>query len=66
MRTRWARLKDDTWGVCMEGFSGEPGDLVEVERKGGTKRKVVLGEQVHSFQVYGGPLCTLFRVEEKA
>jgi len=49
MPTTFYKLKDETWGVRIKGFSGEPNMMVEVTTKAGETKNVVLNKRVAKF-----------------
>jgi hypothetical protein len=49
MSASFYKLKDDTWGVRIKEFAGEPNMEVEVTTKAGDTKTVILGKRVAKF-----------------
>ena len=49
MTASFYKLKDDTWGVRIKDFAGEPDMEIEVITKAGEPKNVILGKRVAKF-----------------
>ena len=49
MSASFYKLKDDSWGVRIKEFAGEPNMEVEVTTKAGDTKTVILGKRVAKF-----------------
>lgn len=49
MSATFYKLKDDSWGVRVKDFAGEPDMEVEVTTKAGETKTVILGKRVAKF-----------------
>lgn len=49
MSASFYKLKDDSWGVRIKEFAGEPNMAVEVTTKAGDTKTVILGKRVAKF-----------------
>jgi hypothetical protein len=49
MSASFYKLKDDSWGVRVKEFAGEPDMEVEVTTKAGETKTVILGKRVAKF-----------------
>jgi len=49
MAATWYKMKDDSWGVRIKGAQGEANQQVEVVKKSGETKIVILGKLVAKF-----------------
>lgn len=49
MTASFYKLKDETWGVRIKDYAGEPNMEVEVTTKAGDTKTVILGTRVAKF-----------------